>query len=214
MNFTKKKLNIKIDTNKNDLLTSKDVNNTKIKTTIYPEEQLLSSSREPNNEKNKNINIKNNLNSLYNENNKKFNTIEYVSNINYKDLLYKKNNNDNEKNICLSLDNKIQNCDKNNIKTLYDLNKKCRIEKNLLKGFIRPQIKERSFRKAVPKYKSTMNIYKKEWELYKLVNPIKYKLDKEKQLKELKYIQEKIEKGKDIISFGLPKTKKNKFFET
>ena len=188
-------------------MTSKDINNTKIKST---EKKFLSSIREPKDEKN-NINF---CSSLYNGNNNKYNTTDYASKINYKDLLYKENNNINEKNICFSLDNKIENYEKNNIKTIYDINKKFDVEKRLLKGFIKPAIKERSYRKSVPKYKSTINIYKKELELYKLVNPIKYKLDEDKKIKELKYFQEKIEKGKDIISFGLLKTKKNKFFET
>ena len=94
------------------------------------------------------------------------------------------------------------------------MNKKCYIEKKLLKGFTKPEIKERTYRKYVPKYKSVLNIYKKEWEMYKLVNPIRYKLDEKKEMKELKFIQEKLEKGKDFTSFSLPKKRKNKFFAT
>ena len=101
-----------------------------------------------------------------------------------------------------------------NIKTLSDLKQDCKIEKQLLIGFIKPNIKEAIYRKTVPKYKSALNIYKKEWELIKKVNPIKYQLDEEKEMKEIQLIKEKLEKGKDIISFNLSKKRKNKFFAT
>ena len=60
---------------------------------------------------------------------------------------------------------KIENNNNIDIRTFSDLSKNCYIEKKLLMGFIKPELKERRYRKNVPKYKSTINIYKKEWEM-------------------------------------------------
>ena len=47
-------------------------------------------------------------------------------------------------------------------------------------------------------------------ELYKIVNPIRHKLDEERKLKELKLIKEKLEKEKDFDAFFISKSRKNK----
>ena len=96
------------------------------------------------------------------------------------------------------------------IRTLTNIYQKCNIEKKLLNGFIKPIIKEVHYRKTVPKYNSTANIYKKEMELYKMVNPIRHKLDEERKMKELKLIQEKVEKERDFDAFYMSKSRKNK----
>ncbi len=94
------------------------------------------------------------------------------------------------------------------IKTLSDINKNCSIETKLLNGFIMPEIKERNIRKSMPNYKSAMNIYKKEIEMYKLVNPIRQKLDEEKELKDIKYIKERRSREKYKAGFYIKKKKK------
>ena len=219
LNSPKKKLFLDIDDNINNniqknksisrYITSKNKINSPDKAikTNYSEKKILSCpddfKEEKKNKENetKSKNIISYFDSLY-LNKNKFKTLEYESKNKYKNILSEENRNI---------------FDKNNIlrtRTLWDLNKKCYIEKKLLKGFVKSEIKERTYRKALPKYKSVLNIYKKEWELYKLVNPIRYKLDEKKEMKELKFIQEKLEKGKDFTSFNLPKKRKNKFFAT
>ena len=96
------------------------------------------------------------------------------------------------------------------IRTLTNIYQKCNLEKKLLNGFIKPIIKEAHYRKTVPKYNSTANIYKKEMELYKMVNPIRHKLDEERKMKELKLIQDKLEKERDFNAFFMSKSRKNK----
>ena len=94
------------------------------------------------------------------------------------------------------------------------MDKKCLLEKKSLVGFNRPKIKAAYYRKYVPKYKSSINIYKKEWDLYKVVNPIKYKLDEEKELKEFKLFKDKLKKEKEILSINMSKSRKNKCFSS
>lgn len=222
LNSPKKKLFLNIDDNINNniqknkninkYITPKHINKNlnslnKIIKTNYSEKKILlcqdNIKEEEKNKKNeyKSKNIISYFDSLY-LNKNKFKTLEYENQNNkYKNILSEENKNIYCKNDILST------------RTLSDLNKKCYTEKKLLKGFVKPEIKERTYRKAVPKYKSVLNIYKKEWELYKLVNPIRYKLDEKKETKELKFIKEKLEKGKDFTSFNLPK-RKNKFFAT
>ena len=218
LNSPKKKLFLDIDDNiNNNIKKNKSIKklskinlnslNKSIKTN-YSEKKILScpdnfkeEKKNKKNENNKSKNIITYFDSLY-LNKNKFKTLDYESKNNYKNILSEENRNNFEKNNILS------------IRTLSDLNKKINIEKKLLKGFTKPEIIERTYRKAVPKYKSVLNIYKKEWELYKLVNPIRYKLDEKKEMKELKFIQEKLEKGKDFTFFNSPKKRKNKFFAT
>lgn len=226
LNKPKIKLFIDLDnSSSNTQKKSRNINCSKIKTTLYSEEKIISNfdglnlekrKKSENQTDNKSIkeiktkNIKNYLDSLYLEKNNKFKELECKSKIKYKELIpeekeQNKNNFSQEKKV----DNNFL-----NIKTLSDLKQDCKIEKQLLIGFIKPNIKEAIYRKTVPKYKSALNIYKKEWELIKKVNPIKYQLDEEKEMKEIQLIKEKLEKGKDIISFNLSKKRKNKFFAT
>ena len=139
----------------------------------------------------------------------KFNTLENESKSNYEELLSEENINRKA-----FSNNKYDKEELNNIIGIRTLNKINFNEKKLLKGFIRPEIKEAHFRKSVPKFNSAINIYKKELEVYKMVNPIRYKLDEERELREIKLIQEKLNKGKDILHFNLAKTRKNKFFSS
>ena len=227
---SKKKLFLEIDDNINNEKNKKSIDKQNIK--IYNEQKVLSHpSQNKEEEKNKegkvinNINeeakkkdnvsnIKNYFDLLY-LNKNKFKTLEYESKAKYMELLSEENEYNNNDNI--SLNNKTRNYDNNkiiSIKTLSDLNKKLYLEKKQLTGFVKPEIIERSYRRAVPKYKSTLNIYKKEWELYKTVNPIRYKLDEEKKMKEFKFLQEKLMKGKKLVSLNALKAKKNKFFAT
>ena len=227
---SKKKLFLEIDDNINNEKNKKSIDKQNIK--IYNEQKVLSHpSQNKEEEKNKegkvinNINeeakkkdnvsnIKNYFDSLY-LNKNKFKTLEYESKAKYMELLSEENEYNNNYNY--SLNNKTRNYGNNkilSIKTLSDLNKNLYLEKKQLIGFIKPEIVERSYRRAVPKYKSTLNIYKKEWELYKTVNPIRYKLDEEKKMKEFKFLQEKLMKGKKLVSLNAPKAKKNKFFAT
>ena len=215
LNSPKKKLFLDIDDNINNIQKNKNRNklaninlNSPIKTikTNYSEKKILSCPddfrEEEKNKKDesKSKNIITYFDSLY-LNKNKFKTLDYESKNKFKNILSEENRNNIGNNIIST-------------RTLSDLKKKCNTEKKLLEGFVKPEIKERTYRKYVPKYKSVLNIYKKEWELYKLVNPIRYKLDEKKEMKELKFIQEKLEKGKDFTSFNLPKKRKNKFFAT
>lgn len=156
-----------------------------------------------------------------NENNKMINTDQRViqnychdKNRNYLDTIMK---NKNKFNTVYKLREKYDNLSSNDkkeemssIRTLTNIYQKCNLEKKLLNGFIKPIIKEVHFRKTVPKYNSAANIYKKEMELYKIVNPIRHKLDEERKMKELKLIQEKLEKERDFDAFYMSKSRKNK----
>jgi len=153
-------------------------------------------------------NNKNFFNTILSKKNK-FNSIEYESKTKNSDFLYDKTEENKNK------DNKKEELNNNlGIRTLYDLDKKCSLEKKSLVGFNRPKIKDAYYRKYIPKYKSSINIYKKEWDLYKVVNPIKYKLDEEKELKEFKLFQDKLKKEKEILSMNMSKSRKNKCFSS
>ena len=99
---------------------------------------------------------------------------------------------------------------KDNVRTSSDLFRKCFEEKKLLKGFIKDKKKEGQFRKYMPKIKSTINIYKKEWEMEKLVNPTRFKIEEENELKKIRMLKEKLDKEREIISFRLKNYTKNK----
>jgi hypothetical protein len=156
-----------------------------------------------------------------NENNKMINTAPrviqnycYDKTRNYLDTLIK---NKNKFNTIYKLREKYDDLSSNDkkevisgIRTLTNIYQKCNLEKKLLNGFIKPIIKEVHYRKTVPKYNSTVNIYKKEMELYKIVNPIRHKLDEERKMKELKLIQDKLEKERDFNAFFMSKSRKNK----
>ena len=79
------------------------------------------------------------------------------------------------------------------------INKNYKLEKKLLKGYIKKKIKEElNLRREKVKYKPFINIYKKELELLKLVNPASQKLDEEKEEKRLKALKRKLEKNREL----------------
>ena len=55
------------------------------------------------------------------------------------------------------------------------------------------------------KFRSFIETYKKELELYKLVNPIRYKLSEEKEQKEIKYLKKKLEKNRAMMGSYSPR---------
>ena len=226
---TKLFLNIDNNINSNDKKSrNANVTNNRNKTTIFSQQNNLLRLMKKNtgkdlnyeqktetkaNKERKSDTIKSYLDSLYSEKNNIFKKLEYQSKTQYKELLSEGDEQKQQENFFSN--NKLQKPgDYNylNIRTLSDLNSNCFKEKKLLTGFTKPKIKEINYRKTVPKYKSTFNIYQKEWEIHKLVNPLKYKLDEKKQSKELKFFKEKLEKGKDIINSL--KSRNNKLFDT
>ena len=234
LNSPKKKLFLQIDEDKNNVKHYQTIYNKKEQknkdekvlsapSLIKEEKNKESLSTDQINNKNEEIksndkvkDIKNYFDSLYlNKNKNKFKTLEYESKTKYKELLSEENEYKIKDNIFL--DKKTRNNKNNNlmnIRTMSDLHKNLNLEKKLLVGYVKPKIIQRIYRRAVPKYKSSLNIYKKEWDLIKLVNPIKYKLDEEKKMKELKFLREKLIKGKNIISLNSPKIKTKIFFAT
>ena len=133
-----------------------------------------------------------------------FSTIENNCSKNYKHLLsdeYESNE------MYSSLDDKLKNSnDTIDIRTFSVMNKNYKLEKKLLTGYIKPEEKEElHFRKGIIRYKPFINIYKKELELYKMVNPVRYKLSEEKEEKEMKYLKKRLEKSREISSANSPR---------
>ena len=72
-------------------------------------------------------------------------------------------------------------------------------EKNYLIGYQKPFNKEIPLlRKGVPKYKSTGELYRKELDMFKLVNPEKIKLEEDENNRRLNYLKKKIEKDRVV----------------
>ena len=93
------------------------------------------------------------------------------------------------------------NFDNGKIHFINNMNKKYESEKKLLVGYIKPEVKEEvTFRKGIVKFKSFLDTYKKELELYKMVNPIQYKISEEKEQKEIKYLKKNLNKKRGISS--------------
>ena len=87
----------------------------------------------------------------------------------------------------------------NNIHSFIDLKKNYKIEKKLLNGYQKPFIKEIPIlRKGIPKYKSTGELYKKELDMFKLVNPDKLKSEEDENNKRINFLKKKIEKEKIV----------------
>ena len=205
LNLLKKEMNLKLKESKKD--NSNNENNFIDKEEVNKSEMNhISKSIDAENLKNQNN--KNYFNIILSNKNK-FKSIEYESKTKYSDFLYDKNEENNN-----LYGNKRELNNNLGIRTLYDLDKKYLLEKKSLVGFNRPKIKDAYYRKYVPKYKSSINIYKKEWDLYKVVNPIKYKLDEEKELKEFKLFKDKLKKEKEIRSINMSKSRKNKCFSS
>ena len=126
-----------------------------------------------------------------------FDSMENNASKNYKHLFSKDYE---QKKQFSSFDNKdMVSGDKIDIRTLSIINKNYKLEKKLLKGYIKKKIKEElNLRKEKVKYKPFINIYKKELELLKLVNPTSQKLDEEKEEKRLKALKRKLEKNREL----------------
>ena len=88
---------------------------------------------------------------------------------------------------------------KKNIHSLGNINKEFNKEKKFIGGYTKP-IKKRSItlRKGNPKFKSGKELYKKELDLFKLVNPQKLKMEEKEIEKRNIYLKRKIEKDRKI----------------
>ena len=149
------------------------------------------------------------INNLKNQKNNFFSEMEKNYKNNYRDIILKEN--ESNKIDSFSLDNKSKiNDEYENIHTLSNINKNYKLERKLLNGYVKPVIKEEvKIRKGIMKFKSFIDTYKKELELYKLVNPIRYKLNEEKEQKEIKYLKKKLEKARELKSGYFNKIKDN-----
>ena len=128
-----------------------------------------------------------------------FSTIENNSSKNYEHLI-SKDNEENKKFYSMDNNSKLIN-EKIDIRTLSIMIRNYNLEKKLLPGYVEPTIKEElHLRKGIVKYRPFINLYKKEMELYKMVNPIRYKLSEEKEEKELKYLKKRLAKNREINS--------------
>lgn len=88
---------------------------------------------------------------------------------------------------------------KKNINSLKDINEEYKKEKQDINGYIKPIKKEPPIlRKGYPKYKSGKEIYKKELNLLKLVNPQKLKQEEDENYRRDNYLKKKIEKNRKI----------------
>lgn len=113
----------------------------------------------------------------------------------YKDA-FNKNRNNNE----LSLSQSINGINpKNRIHYFLNLKKYYKNEKKHLIGYQKPFRKEMPLiRKGNPKYKSTGELYQKDLDLFKLVNPEKLKIEEDENNKHINYLKKKIEKEKIV----------------
>lgn len=88
---------------------------------------------------------------------------------------------------------------KNKIHSFIDLKKYYKNEKIHLVGYQKPFRKEIPLiRKGNPKYKSTGELYKKDLEMFKIVNPDKIKLEEDENNRRMNYLKKKIEKDKIV----------------
>ena len=143
------------------------------------------------------------LDNLQNRTENPFKTIENSSIKNYKHLFSKEYE---QNKMIKSLDEKPKIDDYFDIHTMTNINKNFNMEKKLLTGYQKPVIKEQTkFRKGIMKFRSFIETYKKELELYKLVNPIRYKLSEEKEQKEIKYLKKKLEKNRAMMGSYSPR---------
>ena len=126
-----------------------------------------------------------------------FNSMENNSSKDYKHL-YSKDYEQNKQFYSFDNKNKAKGS-KIDIRTLSIINKNYKLEKKLLNGFIKKKIKEGlNLRKQKVKFEPFINIYKKELDLLKMVNPINYKLDEEKEERRLKALKKKLEKNREM----------------
>ena len=88
---------------------------------------------------------------------------------------------------------------KNKIHLFIDLKKYYKNEKIHLVGYQKPYRKEMPIlRKGNPKYKSTGELYKKDLEMFKIVNPDKIKLEEDENNRRMNFLKKKIEKDKIV----------------
>ena len=152
------------------------------------------------------LNLSNNQNQYNQLNNKIFlpekyeisknETKRYDTEDDYKDIfnqnkncnkLYSKSHSTNDLNL------------KNKIHSFIDLKKYYKNEKTHLVGYQKPYRKEVPLlRKGIPKYKSTAELYKKDLEMFKIVNPEKIKLEEDENNRRMNYLKKKIEKDKIV----------------
>lgn len=92
--------------------------------------------------------------------------------------------------------------------------KKChKNEKKFLMGYQKPYRKEIPLlRKGIPKYKSMAELYKKDLEMFKIVNPDKIKLEEEENKRRMNFLKKKIEKDRiiQIVKYRNLKGKKSR----
>jgi hypothetical protein len=103
-----------------------------------------------------------------------------------------KNNSNIKKSLstCIKNDNKKGNV----IQTISKFQKKYLYEKSRLKGYINLPLKGKidTTRKKGPKYKSALDLFKKELELMKLVNPKLIEMEKDRDEKRLNFLKNKL----------------------
>jgi hypothetical protein len=102
---------------------------------------------------------------------------------------------DTEENLILTFNNKLNKKIHSIDYIIKDFNK----EKKYIKGFKKPLRKPNIIlRKGIPKYKSMKELYKKEMDLFKLVNPDKIKMEEDENEKRDNYLKKKIENERKI----------------
>ena len=102
---------------------------------------------------------------------------------------------DTEENLILTFNNKLNKKIHSIDYIIKDFNK----EKKYIKGFKKPLRKPNIIlRKGIPKYKSMKELYKKEMDLFKLVNPDKIKMEEDENEKRNNYLKKKIENERKI----------------
>jgi hypothetical protein len=97
-----------------------------------------------------------------------------------------------------------------NIHFFMDLKKNSKNEKKHLVGYIKPYKKVMPYiKKGAPKYKSTGELYKKELDLFKIVNPDKMRFEEEENKRRLNYIKKRIEKNRffDLLNIKIQSQK-------
>jgi len=141
---------------------------------------------------------------LKNEESKRYDTEE-----DYFDI-FNQNKNINKNKNNFKSHSMIEKINKNNIHFFIDLKKNSKNEKKHLVGYVKPSKKEMPYiRKGKPKYKSTGELYKKELDLFKIVNPDKVKFEEEEDKRSLNNIKKKLEKSRvlQIIKYKKSKDK-------
>ena len=121
-------------------------------------------------------------------------TKRYETDDDYKDI-FNKNKNSNKLYVKSHITNSLNL--NNKIHSFIDLKKYYKNEKIHLIGYQKSYRKEIPLlRKGNPKYKSTGELYKKDLEMFKIVNPDKIKLEEDENNRRMDYLKKKIEKDK------------------